>query len=610
MRRLVAALRVVTAILAVGLTLVGPAARVVLAHAQLVSSTPGSGSVVAVAPTEARLVFSEPLDPAYSSADVLDQNGATLVAHAGRPDPADAGILVVPLPALADGAYTINWRSLSATDGHQASGFISFGVGVVDPAAVTASGAGPIGNLHDGHDGGIALLGVQARTAADIGFMISFGLLALAFGVLRPTIGWRRGTARAQAWSLAIAAIGGITLGIVTGASPGLDPAGYLASTRPGQLLLVRSAIGLVGAAVVWLLAARGRLRAAVIAGGAAGAAGLVGVALGGHAGAFDSPAPTVAMLTHLAAAGVWTAGLATLVALVITERDRAWVAPIVTRFSALALVAIGLVAATGMYSAWVETADLVSLGTPYHVNLWIKVGLVAAALAIGAANYLGGGGPRSVHLGRQVALEGLLAVLVVAAAANLASGSPPGREAPTQLTPSAAASGAGITLGLSPARPGPNRLVASWDGSGPQVAALELRLDRLDTTIGESIIPFSADAVAPDQFAADGIVLPPNSRWDATVVLRDHAGTEVGRRRFTFAMSAVALAAASPPIVDLGAVLALLLGLGGLLAAAVAIAGGSLPRTEPGAGRQALVVAALVALPLGIVIVVWRVVP
>ena len=125
MRRLLAALAAAAAILAAGPITFGPAAQVVLAHSQLLSSTPGSGEIVATGPAELRLVFSEPLDPRFSSADVLNSAGQPVVDHGGAPDPADATVLVVPLPALSNGAYTVNWRAMSAADGHVTGGFVS-----------------------------------------------------------------------------------------------------------------------------------------------------------------------------------------------------------------------------------------------------------------------------------------------------------------------------------------------------------------------------------------------------------------------------------------------------------------------------------------------------
>src|SRR5690606_3476467 len=82
-----AALVALRTMVAVGLALVGPAAPVALAHSQLITSIPAGGEVMAEAPAEVRLVFSEPIDPDYSRLDVLDASGAVVVAEVGAPDP-------------------------------------------------------------------------------------------------------------------------------------------------------------------------------------------------------------------------------------------------------------------------------------------------------------------------------------------------------------------------------------------------------------------------------------------------------------------------------------------------------------------------------------------
>jgi copper transport protein len=635
MRRLLAALATAAAVLAIGPVTVGPAAPIALAHAQLLSSTPGAGELVAQAPSEIRLVFSEPLDPRFSSADVLNAAGQAVVDHAGRLDAVDATTLVVPLPQLAFGAYTVNWRSLSAADGHQANGFVTFGVGSVDQAVVGATSAGQSGQLHGGHDTGVAFVEVQTRSATDLGFLLAFGLLVIGFAVLRPTLGIRPTLASAQRWSLLGGVAGGLGLGALAGVAPGVDPAGFLLGTRPGQLILARTTVGLIGIVASWWLARRGRTTGAVTAAGAAGGAALVLLALAGHASAFASPAPVAAIVVHLGAVGVWLAGLGTLLLLAFTVRDHGWVRMVVSRFSALALVSIALVAATGLYSAWIETGSVIAFDTPYQVNLVIKAGLVLAALAIGAVNYLTGGVRKppppptrggtakrrrlvaeaeveaSVGFGLRIALESLIAVGILLAAANLASGSPPGREDPTSLAPAAAADVSGIDLALLPARPGPNRLTATWTGPGTRATAAEVRLDRLDTTTGEAVIKLASVSGVAGRFAAPGVVLPPGSSWDATVVLRDIGGAEVGRRRFTFGFDATGLAigrAASS--IDVGIAIAIALLAAALVAGGFAVAGGSPPLVERTTGRRALLAGACAGGVLAVVALVWRVVP
>ena len=107
----------------------------VLAHAQLVASSPGAGEVVADAPTELRLAFSEPLEAQVTSLDLRTADGEPILDRAGsRSIPRIPFTLVAELPDLADGAYAVTWRTLSAADGHTVEGTFSFGVGDVELA--------------------------------------------------------------------------------------------------------------------------------------------------------------------------------------------------------------------------------------------------------------------------------------------------------------------------------------------------------------------------------------------------------------------------------------------------------------------------------------------
>jgi methionine-rich copper-binding protein CopC len=108
----------------VGLVLLPAAA---LAHAFLDHANPPVGSTVSNAPSELRLWFTEKLEPAFSSAEVRNAQGAVVSgkAHVGGSDGAE---LRVPLKALPNGTYTVLWRVLSV-DTHRTQGKFGFAVG-------------------------------------------------------------------------------------------------------------------------------------------------------------------------------------------------------------------------------------------------------------------------------------------------------------------------------------------------------------------------------------------------------------------------------------------------------------------------------------------------
>ena len=371
-----------------GPTLVGPATPVALGHSQLVTSIPAAGDVVATSPPAIQLVFSEPIDAEYTRLDVLDATGKAVATNIGAPDPSDAHTLVAPVPRLADGLYTVDWRALSAADGHTTSGFFTFGVGNVAPPPVGSSASDP-GAIHAGHDAATAFLETESRIVGDLGFLLAAGLPIIAGVVFR----WWRALqlARLTAAALALGAIGAAGLVVLGAIGIGLGPAAYVADSRSGQLLAVRVLIGLVGVVAVAVLARR-RSRAALVLGALAGVAGLVLVALGGHAAAYDSPAPAAAVVVHLVSAGIWLAGILALAWLAIAgTADGPPLSVLVPRFSALALVTVGLVVLTGIYSDWIETRALVSLDTPYGTTLAVKAALAIGAFSIGAFNYFSG---------------------------------------------------------------------------------------------------------------------------------------------------------------------------------------------------------------------------
>ena len=175
-----------------------------LGHSQLVSSSPGAGQVVPTSPSQLRLVFSEPIEGRYTSLNLLDANGTLLLAGVGSVDPTDPNALVESLTTpLPDGAYTISWQAVSASDGHNTSGFLTFAVGKASlPAGTTETGSAA-GQLHAGHGGASASLEVFAKTLGYGGAMLVFGLWVVGALVLRPVRGrWPPGLLLGQLGAL------------------------------------------------------------------------------------------------------------------------------------------------------------------------------------------------------------------------------------------------------------------------------------------------------------------------------------------------------------------------------------------------------------------------
>jgi methionine-rich copper-binding protein CopC len=97
------------------------------AHAFLDRADPKVGSVVQVAPSELKIWFSEPLEGAFSSVQVLDQGGKRVDASAAQVDAENHQLLRVPLAQLGAGSYTVKWRAVSV-DTHVSTGHFTFRV--------------------------------------------------------------------------------------------------------------------------------------------------------------------------------------------------------------------------------------------------------------------------------------------------------------------------------------------------------------------------------------------------------------------------------------------------------------------------------------------------
>ncbi|MDL1896782.1 copper resistance protein CopC, partial [Anaerolineae bacterium CFX7] len=91
-------------IVALGLALFAVSA--VSAHAKLTRATPAPNSVSSVAPTQVQLWFDEPLDLAFSDAQVLDANQTRVDQGVLQPVAGDAQSVIIPLKPLSDGSYT------------------------------------------------------------------------------------------------------------------------------------------------------------------------------------------------------------------------------------------------------------------------------------------------------------------------------------------------------------------------------------------------------------------------------------------------------------------------------------------------------------------------
>jgi methionine-rich copper-binding protein CopC len=98
-----------------------------LAHAFLDHAVPAVGSSVHTPPAQVRLWFTQQLEPAFSTASVLDRSGTRVDRNDAHVDGGDETVLIVSLPELAPGRYRVTWRVLSV-DTHVTEGDFTFDV--------------------------------------------------------------------------------------------------------------------------------------------------------------------------------------------------------------------------------------------------------------------------------------------------------------------------------------------------------------------------------------------------------------------------------------------------------------------------------------------------
>jgi hypothetical protein len=97
------------------------------AHAFLDHAEPKVGSTVTNSPAEIKVWFTQNLEPAFSTLEVQDAQGKQVGKKDAHLDDADKSLLLVSLPQLPPGTYTVIWHAVSV-DTHKTQGRFKFTV--------------------------------------------------------------------------------------------------------------------------------------------------------------------------------------------------------------------------------------------------------------------------------------------------------------------------------------------------------------------------------------------------------------------------------------------------------------------------------------------------
>lgn len=106
------------------------------AHAYLLDSKPAQGETLQQSPKEVHLHFSEQVAPDIITITVKNPKGQSIPVST-KLAPTDPSRVIVSLPSISKGTYTVNWSVLSE-DGHPVSGSFSFAFG--EKVATTTGG--------------------------------------------------------------------------------------------------------------------------------------------------------------------------------------------------------------------------------------------------------------------------------------------------------------------------------------------------------------------------------------------------------------------------------------------------------------------------------------
>ena len=418
--------------LALFLTLLFPA--VASAHAILLRSDPTKDSVLSIAPKQVRMWYSEALNPAFSTAVVVNGENNRVDnrdAHVSSNDQTEMDVTLQP--NLPPAVYIVIWRTDSAADGHILRGSFIFSVARADGSVPTlASGSNPGANvlgsgnptgLYTGQIDGPTLFNLVMITLVELGAIFWMGAQLWINFVLSISADahseernineqvqrrFERYFSLPTLIVLFLANIG-VLVGQALNLSGGdlasaLSPSllgGLATSGRFGIYWLMREVVILLAmilALYMHLRQQRPRIVKTVlpITNLFLASALLIAITMSGHAAAVNPNIVSYAIVIdwlHLLAASLWVGGmiyiatnyLPILKRLQIPQQARSLVT-VLPYFSPLAIAGVLIMAVTGPFNAAFHlTSWQQFLSTAYGRALLVKIALVVGLLITSA---------------------------------------------------------------------------------------------------------------------------------------------------------------------------------------------------------------------------------
>lgn len=394
------------------------------AHPEILAIDPPPDSQLETSPTEVRMVFSEELEASFSQIRVFNTRGEQVDLGDGGRDPDDPSSLLVSLPPLEQGLYSVVWQTIGS-DGHQIRGNFSFTVltsaqqdeqaPLETPEVASQPSEPPTQTLPQPQEAETpawlndlllpflrSLMLLFALAASGAWFNLQMVFQPAWAGQNSPmpkqiVTKWRS----FSRWSLALLLLSCLLFELCLSLlyNAGFSLGGLvttMSATRLGSAVAARAMIALLMLGLLALPANLSRLNGALLWLG--NLALLLSFSLAGHAAAQNQPLlPISADLLHMAACAVWVGGLITLVRLLPLVKQTAseqlqapLFASIVTRFSSLALISVLCLVLSGLYASSLHIQQLSQLWTSsYGLALSIKLIVFTFLLALGAYNLI-----------------------------------------------------------------------------------------------------------------------------------------------------------------------------------------------------------------------------
>ena len=379
------------------------------AHTELESSQPSDGDFVRQPISQISLTFTRAVEPVSHGMIAFDERGVEHEPVAVDSVDGQTWIMRYEAP-LPNGRFEVHWRVVAA-DGHILEGAFAFTVAVAEPGPLPT--AAPAETASEGGAPSSSYSFAPRRNSATTGSQrIAEATRILIFGATLGIVGGLAFVAlvvrdepldsdRARRWVGASGIVLAVSAAVASlnraveierewSAFWSPDAIGDAVSSHFGMAAGLRLAGGLVLAVALLRAAAKPPSRRAVATALLGGALVIASFAFDGHT-VTEGPRwlHSVASVSHVGAAAVWSGGVVLLADLLWRRHRRGddviW--PLL-RFSRMAAVALVLAGAAGTVMAILvlnRFADLWS--TPWGRLLLAKIALVTVAAAIGGHN-------------------------------------------------------------------------------------------------------------------------------------------------------------------------------------------------------------------------------